>query len=175
MHQNHIMPEHDYDSRKPHPGQCMPPDPRGYALYLAFSQQFNNQLISISESALLAKQLGRVFVLTGFLEQQGVAMERFSALEGDLEKPDLGLVTLPDRIECIVHLAARFAWNLSEHEARHTNVTGSLRVAELARHLDCRLVFITGFMLANESTLRARATEKVLTVCRMCSFKQRER
>ena len=55
--------------------------------------------------------------LTGFLEQQGVAMERFSALEGDLEKPDLGLVTLPNGIECIVHLAARFAWNLPEHEA----------------------------------------------------------
>ena len=91
--------------------------------------------------------------LTGFLEQQGVAMERFSALEGDLEKPDLGLVTLPNGIECIVHLAARFAWNLPEHEARHTNVTGSLRVAELARHLDCRLVFITGFMLANEAHL----------------------
>lgn len=91
--------------------------------------------------------------LIGFLQQQGIAMERFSALEGDLEKPELGLITLPGRIECIVHLAARFAWNLPEHEARHTNVTGSLRVAELARQLRCRLVFISGFMLANTGHL----------------------
>ncbi|WP_431474365.1 SDR family oxidoreductase [Marinobacter sp. KM021] len=91
--------------------------------------------------------------LTGFLQQQGAAMERFSALEGDLEKPDLELIALPDRIECLVHLAARFAWNLPEQEARHTNVTGSLRVAELARQLRCRLVFISGFMLANTGHL----------------------
>lgn len=95
--------------------------------------------------------------LTGFLEQQGVAMERFSTLEGDLEKPDLGLVTLPSGIECIVHLAARFAWNLSEHEARHTNVTGSLRVAELARHLDCGWCLSQGSCSPTRHTCQARA------------------
>ena len=53
--------------RSMHPG-CRVPDPRGYLLYLAFAQQFNNQLISVVESVRLAQHLGRVLVLTGFME-----------------------------------------------------------------------------------------------------------
>lgn len=67
--QNRIQPKKDVQSHIPHSG-CTTPDPRGYVLYLAFAQQFNNQLISVAESALLARKLGRILVLTGFLEQQ---------------------------------------------------------------------------------------------------------
>lgn len=63
-----LAPVNDTTSLIPHPG-CKTPDPRGYLLYLAFGQQFNNQLISIAENMLLARQLGRVLILTGFLEQ----------------------------------------------------------------------------------------------------------
>ncbi|MBN7768325.1 SDR family oxidoreductase [Marinobacter daepoensis] len=91
--------------------------------------------------------------LTGFLEHHGAPMQHFSVLEGDLDKAGLGLAALPNDIECLVHLAARFAWHLPRHTARATNVEGSLRVAELASQLGCRLVFISGFMLANTGYL----------------------
>ena len=43
-----------------------PANPRGYLLYLGFKRQFNNQLRVLLENILLAHQLGRTLVLTGF-------------------------------------------------------------------------------------------------------------
>ncbi|WP_303289837.1 SDR family oxidoreductase [Marinobacter sp. SS5-14b] len=91
--------------------------------------------------------------LREFVQGSGGQPERITVMQGDLEKPGLGLSSALEGIDCIVHLAARFAWNLAPDEARRTNVTGSLHVAELAKQLDCRLIFITGFMLANETHL----------------------
>merc|ERR1719453_1880814 len=49
---------------------CTQPDPRGYLVYLAFDQQFNNQLVSFAENLLIARQMNRILVLTGFVEQE---------------------------------------------------------------------------------------------------------
>ncbi|HLT12792.1 MAG TPA: SDR family oxidoreductase [Marinobacter sp.] len=101
----------------------------------------------------LMRDPGNLRNLREFVQHNGGEPEQIAAIQGDLAKPGLGLSSAPENIDCIVHLAARFAWNLAPHEARHINVTGSLHVAELAEQLDCRLVFITGFMLANEAHL----------------------
>ncbi|WP_339804180.1 NAD-dependent epimerase/dehydratase family protein [uncultured Marinobacter sp.] len=77
------------------------------------------------------------------------------ALAGDLDQPpELLFRGLPE-VDAIVHLGARFGWQLDQEEARATNVTGSLAIAELARHLGRRLVFVSGFMLENHAHLRA--------------------
>jgi nucleoside-diphosphate-sugar epimerase len=75
------------------------------------------------------------------------------AISGDLDQPELGLTTALPKLDAIIHLGARFAWRLDTETARHTNVTGSLAVAELARRQQCRLVFISGFMLENHAHL----------------------
>ncbi len=49
------------------PGDCKPPDPRGY-LFPVLSNQFNNQLIGLAESIRLSQRLGRILVLSGFVE-----------------------------------------------------------------------------------------------------------
>ena len=49
------------------PDKCVPPDPRGY-LFPLLSNQFNNQLIGLAENIRLAQRLGRILVLTGFVE-----------------------------------------------------------------------------------------------------------
>lgn len=72
-----------------------------------------------------------------------------SALQGDLDHPQLGLADALPPLAEIVHLGARFGWKLPPDEARQTNVEGSLAVARLAQSQGCRLVFISGFMLAN--------------------------
>lgn len=73
---------------------------------------------------------------------------------GDLDLPDLGIKNpLPD-LRAIVHLGARFAWGMSDDEARRTNVKGSLAVAELARKKGCRLIYVSGFMLENTGHLQ---------------------
>lgn len=41
---------------------------KGYLIYLAFNNQFNNQLETLAENVMLANATGRVLVLTGFLE-----------------------------------------------------------------------------------------------------------
>ncbi|WP_417501263.1 SDR family oxidoreductase [Marinobacter sp.] len=71
------------------------------------------------------------------------------AISGDLAEPNLGISeSLPD-VDAVIHLGARFAWQLEYESAYTTNVEGSLAIAELARELGCRLVFISGFMLEN--------------------------
>ncbi|MCH8544875.1 MAG: SDR family oxidoreductase [Alcanivorax sp.] len=79
---------------------------------------------------------------------------RIHAVKGDLDLPGLGL---PDKLaspEAIIHLGARFAWQLDQESARRTNVAGSLAVAELARRHNSRLVFVSGFMLGNHGHLQ---------------------
>lgn len=76
------------------------------------------------------------------------------AVAGDLDQPALGLKEPLPRLSAIVHLGARFAWQLEADEARHTNVVGSLAVARLALEQRCRLVFVSGFMLENPEHLQ---------------------
>ncbi|TGG92843.1 NAD-dependent epimerase/dehydratase family protein [Natronospirillum operosum] len=76
------------------------------------------------------------------------------ALKGDLDQPDLGIVDELPEIGGIIHLGARFAWQLNQDAAKRTNVAGSLAVAELAHRHRVRLVFTSGFMLENQEHLR---------------------
>lgn len=71
------------------------------------------------------------------------------AIQGDLDLPELGLAAPLPAFETIIHLGARFAWQLPMAEARRTNVDGALAVAGLAQRQQARLVFISGFMLEN--------------------------
>ena len=80
--------------------------------------------------------------------------DRIHAVKGDLDLPGLGL---PDDLaapDAIIHLGARFAWQLDRDVAHRTNVAGSLAVAELARRHGSRLVFVSGFMLENHEHLQ---------------------
>lgn len=75
------------------------------------------------------------------------------ALPGNLDLPGLTQAPLPP-LSAVIHLGARFAWRMDTDVARRTNVDGSLAVAELARRAGCRLVFVSGFMLANSAHLQ---------------------
>ena len=79
---------------------------------------------------------------------------RLHAVQGDLDQPGLGLPEDLPPPRVIIHLGARFAWQLDPATAHRTNVAGSLAVAELARRHHCRLVFISGFMLENHAHLQ---------------------
>ncbi len=80
--------------------------------------------------------------------------ERLQAVQGDLDLPGLGLPEDLAPPQAIIHLGARFAWQLDRATAHRTNVAGSLAVAELARRHGSRLVFISGFMLENREHLQ---------------------
>ena len=80
--------------------------------------------------------------------------ERLQAVQGDLDLPGLGLPEDLPAPQAIIHLGARFAWQLDRETAQRTNVAGSLAVAELARRNGSRLVFISGFMLENHAHLQ---------------------
>lgn len=80
--------------------------------------------------------------------------DRLHAVQGDLDQPGLGLPEDLPVPEAIIHLGARFAWQLESAVAYRTNVAGSLAVAELASRYRSRLVFISGFMLENHDHLR---------------------
>lgn len=80
--------------------------------------------------------------------------ERLQAVQGDLDLPGLGLPEDLAAPQAIIHLGARFAWQLDRETAQRTNVAGSLAVAELARRHGSRLVFISGFMLENHEHLQ---------------------
>jgi nucleoside-diphosphate-sugar epimerase len=79
--------------------------------------------------------------------------DRLHALQGDLDSPNLGLQKDLPAFQAIIHLGARFAWQMDSIVAHRTNVAGSLMVAELAQRQNCRLVFISGFMLENHEHL----------------------
>ncbi|SFM35656.1 NAD-dependent epimerase/dehydratase family protein [Marinobacter zhejiangensis] len=92
------------------------------------------------------------------LRQQVTALDGqgdlISVISGDLDQPGLGLKQpMPQGIRAIVHLGARFAWGMAPETAQRTNVNGSLAVAQLARQLQCRLVYVSGFMLENTDHL----------------------
>jgi nucleoside-diphosphate-sugar epimerase len=88
---------------------------------------------------------------------RGVAGRVF-AVEGDLEKHNLGLC-LADRgtlknAKAVFHLGAHFAWGLSPEHARAVNVEGARRVALLAAEQKSRLVMVGGYMLRNHEHLQ---------------------
>lgn len=103
--------------------------------------------------AVLRQPQTQLPVLREQVEALGGAGDCVHAVKGDLDLPGLGL---PDHLpapDAIIHLGARFAWQLDRQTAYRTNVAGSLAVAALARHHKCRLVFISGFMLENTAHL----------------------
>lgn len=95
-------------------------------------------------------QLSTLRETVNALGGQGI---RIRALAGNLDQLPKALYESLPRPEAIVHLGARFAWQLGEKEAHTTNVGGSLAIADAARHLGCRLVFVSGFMLENHAHL----------------------
>ncbi|PHQ15105.1 NAD-dependent epimerase/dehydratase family protein [Marinobacter profundi] len=101
----------------------------------------------------LLRSPGALDPLRRFVNSNGGDGTLITPLAGDLERSDLGLEKPSENITAVVHLAARFGWGLAAAAAQDTNVTGSLRVAALAGKLGCRLVFVSGFMLANQPHL----------------------
>lgn len=81
------------------------------------------------------------------------APDRVQAIQGDLDAPGLGLTRPLPPLQAIVHLGARFAWNMPADLARTTNVQGARAVVKLAAEQHCRLVMISGFMLENPTHL----------------------
>ncbi|MDC0661033.1 SDR family oxidoreductase [Marinobacter sp. SS21] len=104
--------------------------------------------------AMLRNPQTQLAPLRARVEALGGNADCLDAVTGDLDQPGLGLPPTLPRLSAIVHLGARFAWQLDAEAARRTNVTGSLAVAALAHSQDCRLVFISGFMLENREHLR---------------------
>lgn len=76
-----------------------------------------------------------------------------NAVPGDLDQPGLTAADLPP-LRAVIHLGARFAWRMDAAVARRTNVDGSLAVTALAHQAGCRLVYVSGFMLANAGHLQ---------------------
>ncbi|WP_298450470.1 SDR family oxidoreductase [uncultured Marinobacter sp.] len=83
------------------------------------------------------------------VDRLGGSGDLIQALPGDLSAPGLGISESLPPVDAVIHLGARFAWQLTRKDVYMANVEGSLSVAELARRLNCRLVFISGFMLEN--------------------------
>ncbi len=84
--------------------------------------------------------------------QLGGRGEALHGIHGDIRQPLWGL-SEPPRWQTIYHLAAQFAWQLSEHTARASNVQGSLHAVDLAAQQDARLILIGGFMACNTDYL----------------------
>lgn len=93
-------------------------------------------------------------VLRKHVDALGGTGDLIHGVQGDLDLPGLGL---PDDLaapDVVIHLGARFAWQLDRQAAYRTNVAGSLAAAELARHHGSRLIFVSGFMLENRPHLQ---------------------
>src|SRR5690606_30174196 len=75
------------------------------------------------------------------------------AVPGDLDHPGVTAAALPS-LRAVIHLGARFAWRMDAAVARRTNVDGSLAITALARQAGCRLVYVSGLMLANTGHLQ---------------------
>ena len=99
--------------------------------------------------AMLRQPSSQLATLRRQVDALGGQGDLVQAIQGDLDQPDLGLDGPVPALEAIIHLGARFAWQLPMAEARRTNVDGALAVARLARQQQTRLVFISGFMLEN--------------------------
>lgn len=92
-------------------------------------------------------------ILRQQVDELGGQGQRLDAISGDLDQPALGLNSPLPALDAIIHLGARFAWRLNTEAAQRTNVSGSLAVAKLAHQQQCRLIFISGFMLENHAHL----------------------
>lgn len=101
----------------------------------------------------LMRDTERLPALRRDIEALGGNGIRVEAVQGDLSHPGLGLTGSLPNLSGIVHLGARFDWNLTPEDARTTNVQGSLEVAALAQRLQCRLIYVSGFMLENRHHL----------------------
>ncbi|MFE0701810.1 alpha/beta fold hydrolase [Streptomyces sp. NPDC058872] len=84
--------------------------------------------------------------LTPWLASQGVDTRGLDVVTADITRPLTGLPEVRD----VYNAAARFAFGLSEQEARATNVTGALNVVEWAAALPRlrRLVHISGYRVS---------------------------
>ncbi|MFF8840351.1 alpha/beta fold hydrolase [Streptomyces sp. NPDC015130] len=84
--------------------------------------------------------------LTSWLTSQGVDLRRLEIVTADITRP---LAELPD-VRDVYNAAGRFAFGLSERDARSVNVTGALNVVEWAATLPRlrRLVHISGYRVS---------------------------
>ncbi|GAA3045507.1 alpha/beta fold hydrolase [Streptomyces roseofulvus] len=84
--------------------------------------------------------------LTPWLTSQGVDLSRLEIVTVDITRP---LADLPD-VRDVYNAAGRFAFGLSERDARSVNVTGALHVVEWAATLPRlrRLVHISGYRVS---------------------------
>ncbi len=100
--------------------------------------------------------------LRSFVRSLGGDGALLSIVEGDLDRPQLGLdeaaLARLASVRVVHHLGARFAWGLTPAEAQRTNVEGSLRVVELAATMPSleRLVLVGGYRIAERLDRRGR-------------------
>lgn len=99
--------------------------------------------------AMLRQPQQQLPALRAAVDSLGGEGSLLQAVAGDLDQPDLGLSEPLPALAAVIHLGARFAWQLPMASARRTNVDGALAVAQLAHQQQARLVFISGFMLEN--------------------------
>ncbi|MCF6328070.1 MAG: SDR family oxidoreductase, partial [Devosiaceae bacterium] len=74
--------------------------------------------------------------------------------EFDLTAPDNTLLNLDiSEVQDVYHLAARYQFGLNKHEARKTNVVGSLSFLQWCKQIPnlSRFVFVTGYLAATHA------------------------
>lgn len=91
--------------------------------------------------------------LAAFVASLGGAPEALAILEGDVDRPDLGLSPADAArlagVRDVYHLAARFSFGADPVTTRRTNVDGTLHVLDLAATLPLlrRLVLLGGYRM----------------------------
>lgn len=92
--------------------------------------------------------------LASFIERIGGDASKLVVVEGDVERPGLGLSVALPAVRVVHHLAARFAFDLSKEDARRTNVDGTRHAVAFAAALPAldRFVFLGGYRMTAPST-----------------------
>ncbi len=87
--------------------------------------------------------------LRAFVARIGGDPERVLVVDGDIERPGLGLALDPRAVRVVIHLAAKFAFGMDRREAGAANVEGTRNVIAWAAELPRleRFVFVGGYRM----------------------------
>ncbi len=99
--------------------------------------------------ALVRNAEARGDALRAFVTTHGGDASKLQLVEGDLLRDDLGLRQSMSTVEDVFHCAGRYAWGMTESEARAVNVDGTTRVTQWAAGLPSlrRLVYLGGYRM----------------------------
>ncbi len=95
--------------------------------------------------------LAKAGLAQGLADQRRVGgdPERVLVVDGDIERPGLGLALDPRAVRVVIHLAAKFAFGMDQREAGAANVEGTRNVIAWAAELPRleRFVFVGGYRM----------------------------